>query len=364
MTPSRLLPLSLALSLAAAACAKDTPAGPPVDASLPQRTFRLGFSAIPPRATSNEATLAALDLWSRRADAAIMHVSVPYRALLSGTTAATYVSTVDLPLANYYRAHQLSIVITVDVTDGLNRAAEAPELVALGRSITEPAVQAVYRQYVTELVRAIRPEYLGLAAETNLIRATAPAPVYAALVTMANAAAVEVKAMSGTLPKLYISVQAEVAWGKLIPAAGFVGVEKDFQDFPFGQALGISSYPYFAYPDPDDVPLDYYFRLPGGRAIPLLVVEGGWTSASVGSVQSSLAKQARYLRRQEKLLDSAKVVASFQLTFTDLDIASFPPQPPGSVLPLFTHLGLVDVDLRPKLALATYDSILARGLRK
>ena len=32
-----------------------------------------------------------------------MHISVPYKALLTGTTAATYVNTVDLPLANLYR---------------------------------------------------------------------------------------------------------------------------------------------------------------------------------------------------------------------------------------------------------------------
>ena len=49
----------------------------------------------------------------------------------------------------------------------------------------------------------------------------------------------------------------------------------------------------FSDADPDQIPLDYYTRLANGRAIPMMVVEGGWTSASVGSVQSSPAKQAR-----------------------------------------------------------------------
>jgi hypothetical protein len=242
----------------------------------------------------------------------------------------------------------------------LNRAAEAPDLVSLGRSITDTAVQRVYRNYVKAVVANIHPEYLGLAAETNLIRDAAPESVYTALVQMTNAASTDVLAMSGAHPMLYVSVQADVAWGTLIHNGVYQGVETDYADFPFMQALGISSYPYFVYPDPDDVPLNYYFRLLNGRTMPLMVVEGGWTSASVGSVVSSLEKQARYLRRHEKLLDSAKAVALFQLSFTDFDISSFPPQPPGSSLPLFAQLGLVDVELNAKPALATYDSIYAR----
>ena len=78
----------------------------------------MGFSAFPPKPT-NESALARSTEWSKRADAAIMHNSVPYKAILSGTSAATYVNTVDLPLANLYRGKGYPLVITVDVTDGL-----------------------------------------------------------------------------------------------------------------------------------------------------------------------------------------------------------------------------------------------------
>jgi hypothetical protein len=321
----------------------------------------MGFSANPPKATTASA-IATIEAWSPRADAAIMHISVPYKALLSGTTATTYVNTVNVPLANYYRGKGFPLAITVDVTDGLNRSAEAPELVELGRSITDPAVQAVYRQYVHELASLIRPEYLGLAAETNLIRLQAPSTVYGALVQMTNAAAAEVRNIGGKRPLLYASVQADVAWGP--PPAPYRGIETDFTDFPFVQLLAISSYPYFVYPDPDQIPLDYYTRLARGRSLPIMVVEGGWTSATVGSVQSSPLVQARYLRRQERLLDSAKALAVFALNYTDIDISAYPPQPPGSALALFTSIGLVDTAFKPKPALATYDSIFARPLGK
>lgn len=347
-----------AIALALVGCGKGDPKLPtsPSSSALPARTFHMGFSAIPPKATQ-ESALATLDAWTRRADAAIMHNSVPYAALLGGTSATTYVTTVDLPLANYYRAKGLFLVITVDVTDGLNRAAEAPELVALGRSIKEAAIQQVYRDYLVALSTIIHPDYLGLAAETNLIRLQAPGDVYAALVKMTNDGAAAVHRASTNAPPLYVSVQADIAWGP--PPGTYQGVEADFHDFPFMQALAISSYPYFVYADPDLVPLDYYARLKGGRKLPVLVVEGGWTSGSAGNIQSSLTKQARYLRRQERLLDSAAAIATFQLSYTDLDVSQYPAQQQAS-LAVFSQLGLVDTELRPKAALSTYDSIFAR----
>lgn len=353
--------LSILLAPALVACKEKGSTSPNVH--LAPRTFRMGFSALGPDTTLNSA-LATLNAWTPRADAAIMHLSVPYRALLTGTTAALYVSTVEVPLANFYRGKGLTIVVTVDVTNGLDRSAEDPDLVAMHRSITEPAVQQVYRQFVQQMVAQIHPDYLGLAAEVNLIRAAAPAAVYAAVVQMTNAAVADLGAGGGTLPRLYASIQGDVAWGHLLPGPGtYIGVAQDFTDFPFMQAIAISSYPYFVYPDPDNVPLDYYARLGSGRALPVLVVEGGWTSGAVGSVQSSPATQARYLRRQERILDSAKAVAVFQLSYTDLDVSSYP-QPPGSILPLFAQLGVVDAQLHGKPALATYDSIFARPLAK
>jgi len=315
----------------------------------------MGFSAIPPRMSTAE-VLAVLDMWTPRADAAIMHISPPWKALLSGITATAAVNANELPLANYYRAKNLQIVVMVDATDGLNRAAEAPELVELGRSISEPAVQQVYRQFVLALSTIVKPDYLGLAAETNLIRLAAPASLYASLKQMVNAAANDLQFV-GSSARRYVSVQVDVAWGWGQNNV-YKGVEQDFADFPFMRALGLSSYPYFVYADPDEVPLDYYSRLPNGRSLPLMVVEGGWASGSAGEIVSSTEEQVRYLRRQARMLDSARASAVFQLTFTDLDIPSLN-LPPGSILPLFATLGMVDANLRPKAALAIWDSLFA-----
>ena len=63
-----------------------------------------------------------------------------------------------------------------------------------------------------------------------------------------------------------------------------------------------------------------------------------------------------------QLLDRAKAAGVFQITFTDLDLTSFP-VPDGSILPLFARLGLVDIDFIPKPALAEWDKAFARPLR-
>jgi hypothetical protein len=325
----------------------------------------MGFSVIPPKPDLKIA-LRSLEIWTRRADAAIMHLDVPWALLLAGTSPEEALRRDGVDLEHYYRSKHLKLVVTIDVTNGLGRESEAPPLVAAHRSITEPAIQKLYRSYVRALVDMLHPDYLGLAAETNLIRAIAPRPVYEAVVRMANDAAADVRRQhpAGALP-LYVSVQVETAWGKLGKQSTFAGIDQDMRDFPFVNVIGLSSYPYLGgFKDPDQIPLDYYTRVRGSRQLPLMVVEGGWPSASVrGFFFSSPEMQARYIARQSQLLDAANAIGVFQLSFTDLDLGSFPrPQP--TILPLFATLGLVDSNLRPKRALATWDSVFARPLRR
>src|SRR5206468_10330181 len=154
---------------------------------------------------------------------------------------------------------------------------------------------------------------------------------------------------SATALPLYVSVQVETAWGKLGRQVAFVGIEQDMRDFPFVNVIGLSSYPYVGgFKDPDQIPLDYYTRVKGARTLPVMVVEGGWPSASApGVFSSSREMQARYIARQSQLLEEAKAIGAFQLSFTDLDLARFP-KPVPAILPLFSTLGLVDVNLKPK----------------
>ncbi len=351
-------PAAVALSLPLGGCGNEA-ATPP--AAVQPRTFRMGFSAIPPRAGDDKLTITAIDLWSRRADAAIFSLEPPWADLLRGIDPETYVTVVQVPLANYYRSKGHQIWIYLDPGNGLNRAGESDALVAARRSVTEPAIQQLFRRYAVAMDAQIRPEHMGLALETNLIRGLSPAPLYAAIRQVANDAAADVR-LRDPVVKLSVSVQVDYAWGHF-DGSGFHGVATDFADFPFLQELGLSSYGYLAgFAEPEELPLDYYTRLLGGRTLPLMVVEGGWTSTSLRGIASSPDAQRRYIVRQMQILDGAQAIAVFQLTFTDLDLAVNPP-PPGSNLPLFAYLGLVDVNLNPKPALAVWDEAFARPRR-
>lgn len=350
-----LLLMAILMVVGASACGKRVvPTGP---SPGPPRTFRMGFSGIPPRADFS-LLVAALEMWRPRSDAAIMHISPPWDTLLAGYSSDSAVIKLHKGLADYYKGSGRTLVVMLDATDGLNRAADAPELVAKGRSLAEPAVQAVFRDFAMAVDSVLQPAYLGLTAETNLIRAAAPPTLYAAVVQNANDAAAAVRALNATV-KLYVSVQVETAWGAFGGGGTYLGVAQDLADFPFMQSMGLSSYPFLGgFAEPEAVPLDYYSRVLQGSGLPGMVVEGGWTSATVGGITSTPAKQARWIRRQFQLLDEADAIFFFQLTFTDLDLTGIPP----GTISYFAFCGLVDVNLAPKPALAPYDSAFARPL--
>jgi hypothetical protein len=295
-----------------------------------------------------------------RSDAAIMSSEAPWDSLLAGTPPDAFVRRQQLPLADYYRGKGLHVWVYLDPANGLNRAGESNPLVAAGRSITEPAIQQLYKDYAVALDTLVRPDVFGCVLETNLIRALAPAPLYAAIRQVANDAAAAIRAHDAGVT-LAASVQVETAWGKLTNTS-YQGIDTDFADFPFIQQLGLSSYPYFVWPTPETLPVDYYSRLLIGHPVPVAVVEGGWTSENFSTVVSSAETQRRYLERQAALLDGVNAQAWFQLTFTDIELHSLPAAQAAGLLP-FSRLGMLDTVLAAKPALSAWDGIFARPQR-
>jgi hypothetical protein len=350
-----MLAVASVVALCASGCSDDDGAAPRTPE--PTRTWRMGFSGIPPANDFNLA-VAAILMWSERADAAILSMELPWDSLLAGVPPETLVVRDQLSLANFYRAQGHELWVYLDPANGLNRAGEATALVNANRSITEPEIQHMFRRYAVVIDSLVEPEHLGLTLETNLIRGLAPAPLYAAIRQVANDAAADVRAVDADV-KLSVSFQVDWAWGRLGGSHVYDGVAQDYVDFPFIDEVGLSSYPYLAgFATPEEIPLDYYARLLEGHDLPAMITEGGWSSATLDTIVGSEDEQKRYIERQALLLDELGAIAVFQLTFTDLDLASLPTVPPG--LELFAHLGLVDIDLQPKAALSAWDALFAR----
>lgn len=352
-TPRLLLPV---LAVFGVSCVDASPLEV-VEPPPTSRGYRLGFSAAPPRFEPDLAHQ-TFNAWSARADIALIPVFVPWEALLRGAAPPDLVLRDYSPIVRVYRERGLPLVVLVESIDPVLRDREAPELLRIGRSITEAKVQDRYRDFVVSLDSILEPEYIGLASEVNLTRAVGSPELYQALTKLVSMTARALRERSSGA-RLLVSAQVETAWG-LIPRTGrFEGIGQILHDFPSIDALGLSTYPYLGgFDRPEDVPLDYFLRLmPHGR-LPLLVVEGGWPSRPVLDVASSEEMQARWILREMEIAAHADVVAVMQIPFTDLDPLAYG----GAEAPYsyFTHLGLVDTDFRPKAALTEWDRIFGR----
>jgi hypothetical protein len=356
----RLLYLSglSSLLLIAGSCHKSTPGS-----EGPTRSYRMGFPYSGPELNF---TLYqdALALWVTRSDAAMNTGEVPWDSLLAGEDPGTFVADNYGALTAYYRANHLKIWVYIDPANGLDRTADAAQLVAAGKSIAQPAMQLLYRRFVVAMDSVLQPDHLGVALETNLIRAASPDSIYQGVRAGAVAAAADVRAFDSKV-KLSVSVQVETAWGDLNGGA-YVGVAQDLSDFTFIQELGLSSYPYFTVSSPAALPDDYYARLVAGTSLPVFVSEGGWTSQNLNNagqmILSSDAVQEAYITRQGQLLQQAKGIGLFQITFTDIDVDTYPASTPSDIQ-FFAFLGLVDSTLQPKPALSAWDSLFKKPLQ-
>lgn len=340
------------------------------DEPVPTRTFVMGFQASAPRFDDFDLLIRSIQMWVEPndvADAAMITTEVPWASLLDGQSAVDYVNNNYVGLVEYYRQHNLKLWVYVDPANGLNRTADARELVAVKKSIAQDDVQKIYRRFVVVMDSLLKPEHLGLALETNLIRTASPDSIYQGIRKATNDVAAELTSRN-TKAILSVSVQADVAWGSLQLDFQYHGIAQDLVDFPFMREMGISSYPYFGYEDPKDIPDDYYSKLATEANMPVFVSEGGWSSAPTTgtgqpgqSFSSSPEEQADYILEQADMLNEANAIGLFSLTFTDLDPDHLP-ENADPTIGYFSHLGVVDKDLNPKPAFDSWKKVFSRKL--
>jgi hypothetical protein len=283
---------------------------------------------------------------------------VPWEQLLTGTSVNEFVVNNYKDLVAYYRTKNLKLWVYIDPQNGLDRGADAVYLQQIDKSIADADIQLLYQKFTIAMDSILNPDHLGLALETNLIRDAAPAAIYTGVKTAVTATAQAVRTRNATVP-LSISVQVDHAWGKL-GGGSYMGIAQDFIDFPFIQELGLSSYPYFGFDNPTDIPTNYYTRLVEGKNFPVFITEGGWASASVTtpdrSFVSSPELQKAYIEHHTHLLNEVQAAAVFQLLFTDIDITAVPDDVPDNI-GYFLSLGMVDVNFNIKPALSAWDEI-------
>lgn len=328
------------------------------------RTYRMGFANSAPRYDDFNLILQTLNLWTAHADAAIISDQVPWDSLFNGVSPQNYILHNYVGLVNFYKGSGLKLWVYIDPANGLDRSTDATNLAAMGKSIADADVQFMFRKYAVAMDSMLRPDHLGLALETNLIRDLSPSSIYNGVKSAVNAAATDLKTKNPAV-KLSVSVQVDDAWGKLLNDS-YKGIGQDLIDFPFVEELGLSSYPYFVFDKPSDIPINYYSRLVEGKNLPVFVSEGGWSSSPLsisGKTTTGTAEiQKEYISYQHQLLAHANAIGFFQLTFTDIDVAKLPPSVPPSIA-YFAFLGMVDIHLDRKPAFDAWDQMFKKSLK-
>lgn len=355
----RLPALTLAVALAAA-CGGESgggdggPSGPPKGGPAPTRTFRMGFAPTPPRARTESIIRTAQEM-AEVSDVALVQQHVPWAQLLDGTQTMEEALTDVSELVQFLRALGLDIVFLLDPLDGLDRRREPPDLVARGRSILEPDIRAMHEAWALAVAEEVRPTWYGLASEINTLADLGDPDLHADVRDLVNDLAPRIRATSpGT--RTFVSFQADQAYG--LP--GFPRTIDHFaliDDYEV-DALGLSTYPVFVLDTPAEIPADFFARFDQATDRPLLLVEGGWSSAVTPATDGTPAEQADFFRRIAAMLDAVDAEVWVFLTYTDLDIESLGPPPERAAgLSNFSRMGIVDVDFAEKPAHAVWDSV-------
>lgn len=235
-------------------------------------------------------------------------------------------------LAADYGYLSLSITGIFDVDDG---------------ELLRPMDDATFDRYVAaarSYAERHQPHYLGLGVEIDTQWRNHPDD-FEAFVELFAAVAAAVDEVSPDT-KMFTAFQLERLSGM---HGGLFGGANDPESaawelidrFPDADIIAFTTYPGLVFPDPSDIPDDYYTRLnarAGGR--PIAFTEIGWHSGGEYGVYSGTEeKQVAFLERFQELTAEADV-AFYIWSFLYDQQAAGP----------FTSMGLVDRVRRPKLA--------------
>jgi hypothetical protein len=263
----------------------------------------------------------------------------------------------------------LEPIFVVDPLNGLNRRefmGLPPEL-ADGNFAT-PEIRNAFKNYVLRLVREFYPRYIGLGSEINTYMDAHPddSANYLSLYQETYAA------IKAEAPETQVFVTFQ--WDDLNNLGFFnEGVEYDTkwdQIEAFEPQLDlwvISSYTCFFFDRAVDVPQNYYTPLLTRTDKPIAVAEGGCSSVELDIQSGSEQDQIEYLHAIDRQLGGDRLAFWIYLIYSDLNMDSFGPlmqeQGAGDMvegMSYFAHLGLVEVDGKPKPALEVWDELRER----
>lgn len=325
---------------------------------------RTGFGFFPtPPEPSVDSSVENIKNMSDHADVLLFQEQVPWIDFQNGVDAESNRITGVGDLIDYVEFYGMQSIIVVDPLNGLNRRQFQGIPSEWGEvDFSTPEVRTAYKNFAVRLARDFQPDYLGLASEINTYLDAYPedAEHFISLYKETYAAVKE----ESPDTRVFVTFQ----WDDLnrLDGDGTAFDIKWDQIEAFEPELdiwAISSYPYFAFDTPAEIPDDYYSPLLTRTDKPLAIAESGWTSQEVGDFTGSPEGQAEFLRIVDSQI-GGRMVFWINLLYADLNWEDyrliFAEQ--GTVedmttLSNFVSLGLTSTDGEPKPALAVWDEL-------
>ncbi len=324
-----------------------------------------GFFPSPPEATLESVLNHFQDL-GEHADFILMQPNIPWEDFLGGIDGESQARTDLTNQTVLARQNGLEWVVVVDPLNGLNRREFFGLPDGWQASFGSPEVRAAFANFALWIVRQFHPRYLGLASEINTYMDAHPEDVehylslYREVYDRVKAEAPETQ--------VFVTFQWDDLNNMFAPAAegrpaGQTNWEQVEAFEPRLDLWAISSYPYFAFPSGEGIPVDYYTPLLERSSKPLAVAEGGWTSQPLGSLHGDEAGQAAYLQAIHDQLGD-RLCFWVYLILTDFNMESIAgimrqqgrAESDIEGLSMFASVGLRRFDGSPKPALAVWDT--------
>jgi hypothetical protein len=319
--------------------------------SGPARGYLLGFSEVPAR-LSTEALVEAYELAAHYGEVLLVQRPVSWAEFLPGATVSSKVEEDLVAVRESTRARGLQTVLALDPFDAGSRG----RLLGLpsaytGRTLADPALRAAFVAQAAYIARTVEPAYLVLGTEVNATFERNP-EAYTAFVDAYHEAYEAVKAIRPETQVL-VSFQYEELLGvvpELPPHAPRWELLEHFEGVL--DAIGVTSYPSFAYPTARKVPLDYYHQLRERTDLPVVFVAVGYSSSQArdGLNSSTPPEQRRFLQRL--LEDAERLGAPVVIWFAGRD-PGFATSPPYDLL---AHIGLRTALNQPKEAWPVWEA--------
>ncbi|OGL78368.1 hypothetical protein A3E39_02600 [Candidatus Uhrbacteria bacterium RIFCSPHIGHO2_12_FULL_60_25] len=203
---------------------------------------------------------------------------------------------------------------------------DAPDLTSASEpknnTWTNAETRRKYREMATSYAKTYKPRFMFLGNETNGYRMRATKGEWAAWVSEFKETYDAIKAVSpNTLVFTTFQLERMKGLGRnngWKNAAQWQALD-DFKGIT--DAIGFTSYPYFEYDAPGDIPADYYTEITKRWQGPVVFTEIGWLAKNSGPYRGNEADQASFVNRFFELTKGLDVRYAVWLFLHDLDKA-------------------------------------------